>query len=180
MCWRLLPLLVLLSLVCPRADAADPTPTVRAMEDCSNPRSGAAGHPSSVVLETGPSDACRPFLHLETLGGVALPAVGDRPESDLPPAMRYVLGGVTASVSVASLVGGIGLARATVGLVRSDAALSNTLGLLTGMLSAGSFGFAVAAAVWSVRLFRGDAVLTVSSRRSPEPDGHRSLNRIDR
>jgi hypothetical protein len=94
--------------------------------------------------------------------------------------MRYVLGGVTASVSAASLVGGIGLARATVGLVRSDADLSNTLGLLTGMLSAGSFGLAVASAVWSVRLFRGEAVLAVPSRRSPEPDGHRSLNRIGR
>ena len=168
----------MIALLCLPADAADPSPAARAVEDCSTPRSATTGHASSVVLENGPSEVCRPFLYLETLGGVALPAVADRPESDLPPAMRYVLGGVTASVSAASLVGGIGLARATVGLVRSDAVLSNTLGLLTGMLSAGSFGFAVASAVWSVRLFRGDAVLSVSSRRSPEPDGHRSLNRI--
>jgi len=124
----------------------------------------------SVVVPSGrPSaeaDACRPFLHLESLGGVVLPTAraDDRPDSDLPKSARYVLGGIMAGVSAASVAGSVGLGRATVSLFRSDAPLSSSLGVLTGILTAGSVGFAVMSAVWSVRLFRGKAVLLPPTR----------------
>jgi len=83
----------------------------------------------------------------------------DRPDSDLPASARYVLGGLMAGVSAASAAGSVWFGRGTVLLFRSDAALSNSLGVLTGMLAVGGAGFAVMSAVWSVRLFRGKAVL---------------------
>jgi hypothetical protein len=83
----------------------------------------------------------------------------NRPDSELPKTMRYALGGTLAAVSVASFAGGIGLGIATVDAFQSDTHLSNTLGVLTAMMSAGAIGFSITSGVWSVRLFRGKAML---------------------
>jgi len=160
----IVPLILIAPLGAQASDRVPPT------EECSSTEEQSR----SVVLRSESDVDCGPFLRLGSLGGVSLPAAADRPESDLPPAVRYVLGGVAATVSAASLAGGIGLARGTVLLFRSDAILSSSLGILTGMLAVGSLGFAVASAVWSVRLFRGDAVLTLPSRHPPDPEGNRS------
>jgi hypothetical protein len=83
----------------------------------------------------------------------------ERPDSELSKPVRYVLGGTLATVSIASFVGGVWLGRATITLFRSDALLSNGFGALSAMLSAGAFGFSVTSGIWSLRLFRGKAML---------------------
>jgi len=85
--------------------------------------------------------------------------VPNRPDSELPKTMRYALGGTLAAVSVASFAGGIGLGIGTVDAFQSDTHLSNTLGVLTAMMSAGAIGLSITSGVWSVHLFRGKAML---------------------
>jgi hypothetical protein len=105
----------------------------------------------------------RYFVRLPSLGGVTRGAHTrqDRPDSDLPAAMRYALGSTLAVVSVSSFVGGVWLGHASVQTMRGSTELSTPLGLVVGIASAGALGFSVTSGVWSVRLFRGKAVLTV-------------------
>jgi hypothetical protein len=123
--------------------------------------------PSSVVLTTA-SDS-KTAWHLiapEDLRSAPIrPSyILDRPDSELPTTMRYVLGGALAAVSTASLGGGIRLGIATVNAFRSNARLTDTLGVVTAILSAGAIGFSITSGVWSVRLFRGKAILRGPSR----------------
>lgn len=106
------------------------------------------------------------FVQPPRLGGAAYsaPRPLERPDSELPKPVRYVLGGTFAAVSAASFAGGVWSAHATITLFRRDASLSNPLGVLTAMMSAGAFGFSIASGVWSLRLFRGKVVLLSSPR----------------
>ena len=101
--------------------------------------------------------------HLRSLP-IRLSYVSDRPDSQLPTTMRYVFGGTLAAVSVSSLVGGVGLGISTVNAFQSDARLTDALGIVTAILSVGAIGFSITSGVWSVRLFRGKAILRGPSR----------------
>jgi hypothetical protein len=118
--------------------------------------------PTSVVLKSTPNASIASyFARQQRLKSTLLRAsyVPDRPDSELPKTMRYALGGTLAAVSVASFAGGIWLGVGTVNAFRSDAHLSDMLGGLAAMMAAGAIGFSITSGVWSVRLFRGKAML---------------------
>lgn len=120
------------------------------------------------VVRSGAPDASgsRYGVRLRSLGGVTLPAAraSERPDSDLPRPMRYVLGGTFAVLSVGSLVTSVRLGVATVDAFQSDAPLTDGLGVLVGFAAAGAVGFSVTMGVLSVRLFRGKMMLLPPSR----------------
>lgn len=107
------------------------------------------------------ASAARYFVQLRTLGGVTRSALPARNASEMPPTLRYALGSTFAAVSLASLGGSVWLSVATVRTFRSDTRLRTPLGIVSGIAVAGSIGLAATSGVWSVRLFRGQEVLTV-------------------
>jgi len=126
------------------------------------------GNTPSSVISTTPSDSKTSLYRISPKDLRNAPVrpsyILDRPDSELPTTMRYVLGGTLAAVSTASLVGGIGLGITTVDAFRSNARLTDTLGVVTAILSAGAIGFSITSGVWSVRLFRGKAIFRSPSR----------------
>jgi len=120
----------------------------------------------SVVLKTtAEASVSAYFIQQPRLNGVASGLRPlERPDSELPKPVRYVLGGTFAAVSAASFAGGVWSAHATIVLFRRDALLSDSFGVLTAMMSAGAFGFSIVSGVWSLRLFRGKVVLRSSPR----------------
>lgn len=126
------------------------------------------GNTPSSVISTTPSDSktsLHRISHKDLRSAPIRPSyILDRPDSELPTTMRYVLGGTLAAVSTASLVGGVGLGITTVDAFRSNARLTDTLGVVTAILSAGAIGFSITSGVWSVRLFRGKAIFRDPSR----------------
>lgn len=148
--------------------SASPERTVPSRADVQRAHLMLYQHPTHPIpVEAHPVSTERYFVRLSSLGGVTRAAHThqDRPDSDLPAAMRYALGSTLAVVSVSSLVGGVWLGRASVQTLRGNTELSTPLGLVVGIASAGALGLSVTSGVWSVRLFRGKAVLTAPEAR---------------
>ena len=117
----------------------------------------------SIVVRGHAEDAISShFLQPHEYGMLAPAArvLPDRPDSELPRPVRYVLGTTFAAISVTSMVSGVAMGIYTVDLLRQDPpSIGRLFSILTGMMSAGAIGFSIASGVWSVRLFRGKVML---------------------